>query len=143
MSLRKRRWTCEAAASNRQRDSSLPAAGMRVPLVGQRAFVTLDGSGNGTCKLGPLSAREVWWPDNAHVSTGQAVVTNEAVCKIYVGDAVSVQNFRDNTFTGSSGDSTDKIAADRVSVGQWVWAVWSGGDAGAVGTLNVTGNRDV
>jgi len=116
---------------------------MRVPLIAQKAFVTLDGGGNGTVKLGPVTARETWWPANAHVSTQQNNVVNEAVCRIYVGDSVGVSTFRDNTFTGSSGDSTDKVGADRVSIGQWVWAQWTGGDPGTVAVLNVTGERDV
>lgn len=115
-----------------------------VPLS-QQAFVTLDGSGNGTAKVGPLSAREVWHPDNVHVSTTQALgsVVNEATCKIYVGDAVRTQTYRDTTFTGSSGDASDKVGADRVMIGQWVWGVWNGGDAGVTAVMNVTGLRDV
>lgn len=115
---------------------------MRVPLD-QSATVTLNGSGNGTAKLGPLTARETWYPSNVHVRTNQTSVTNEATCAIYVGDQAITWNFRDTTFTGSSGDSTGKVSADRIRSGQYVWAVWTGGDAGAVAVLNVTGERDV
>lgn len=113
---------------------------MLVPL-NSSATVTLDSTGGGTARVGPLSAREVWSPDNAHVSVSSNA--NEAQCAIYMGDAAIQANFRDATFSGSSGDSSDRINADTVKVGMYVWAVWSGGDAGARATLTVTGKRDV
>lgn len=113
---------------------------MRVQLA-QNAVVTLDASGDGTAKIGPLSARETWYPANVHVSV--ATNTNEATCSIYVGTSVIAANFRDGTFSGSSGDATDRVSADVVRSGASVWAVWSGGDPGAVATLTVTGEREI
>jgi hypothetical protein len=111
-----------------------------VPMV-SKGVATLDASGNGTLKLGPIGAREVWHPDNIHVNVSTHV--NEAQCQIYVGDSPIQSNFRDGTFSGSSGDATDKISADVVKVGQYVWAVWTGGDAAATATATVTGTKDV
>lgn len=104
--------------------------------------IKLNGSGNGTAKVGPISAREVWHPDNAHVSAN-ANPTNEAQCSIYVGDSPASINFRDGTFSGSSGDSTDKVNADVVKVGWYVWAVWNGGDANVTAILTVTGTKEI
>jgi hypothetical protein len=103
--------------------------------------VRLDGSGNGTASCGPLTAREVWNPQNAHVS----VATNaaEATCTIYVGDSPIQQNLRDATFTGSSGDSTDRINADTVKSGSKIWGVWTGGDPGSQAIIRVTGTKNV
>lgn len=112
-----------------------------MPSLSESVSVQLDGSGNGTAKTGPLSARETWQPSNVHVSVSTA--TNEAVCNIYVGDAAQQRNFRDATFTGSSGDSSDRVNADTVTVGAYVWAVWTGGDPGAMATLSVTGSKMV
>lgn len=103
--------------------------------------IRLNGSGNGTAKLGPLSAREVWYPDNVHVQVSTNV--NEAQCTIYVGDAAIQRNFRDATYSGSSGDSSDKVNGDTVKVGTYIFAVWTGGDANAIATLNVTGRRTI
>lgn len=106
------------------------------------AFVALNSSGNGTVSLGPASAREVWTPQNVHVQvTGP--VTNEATCTIYVGDVPQQQNYRDSTFSGSSGDSTDRVNADTIKSGHFVWAVWTNGDSGRQATLNVTGSKTV
>lgn len=110
--------------------------------LNESAVATLDANGNGTAKIGPLSAREVWHPQNAHVSAN-ATPTKEAQCSIYVGDQPIQSNFRDATISGSTGDSTDRVNADTVKVGQYVHAVWSGGDPLVTATLVVTGQRDV
>lgn len=107
----------------------------------ETAVVTLAAGGNGTAKVGPISAREVWSPQNVHVSASSA--TNEAMCSIYVGDQPIKSNFRDSTFSGSSGDASDRVNADTVRVGAWVWAVWTGGDVGAAATMTVTGSKEV
>jgi hypothetical protein len=111
-----------------------------VPLA-ETISIALDANGNGTAQIGPLTAREIWHPANVHVSVTTAV--NEAVCTIYVGDAAQQRCFRDATFTGSSGDSSDRVSADTVRTGAYVWASWAGGDALAQATLTVTGTRDV
>lgn len=78
-------------------------APVTVPLVGESASVTLNGSGNGMAKIGPISSREVWSPDKAHVSANIGLVTNEASCQIYVGQQVNANSFRDGTLSGRRG----------------------------------------
>lgn len=112
-----------------------------VPLM-EQAVIRLNGLGAGVAKIGPLTAREVWHPSNVSVSANNPP-TNEAQCVIYVGDSATQANFRDATQSGSTGDSTDKVSADTVPKGKYVWAVWSGGDAGVQATLAVTGTKDV
>lgn len=113
-----------------------------VPLR-ETGFVTLDINGNGTVQIGPLSAREVWHPSNAAVSVTPTPPVNEAICKIYAGDQPIQMHFVDGTFSGSSGDSTDSIGSREIKVGWKVWAVWTGGDVGAIATLVVTGSKDL
>lgn len=102
--------------------------------------VTLDASGNGTAKVGPLSARETWRPTNVHVSV--STNTNEATCTVYVGDSQTASTFRDSTYSGSSGDMLDGLV-DVVSAGWYIFATWTGGDPSATATLVVTGTKDV
>jgi hypothetical protein len=117
-----------------------------VPLYATDQSLPFDINGNGMANIGPASSREVWSPENVHVSatTGQPVV-NEASCTIHVGipTAVNAASFRDESFSGSSGDSTDKVSSDIVKCGTQVIAIWSGGDPGAIGTMNVTGTKTV
>lgn len=111
-----------------------------VPLS-ESAPVTLDGSGNGTASLGPSSHGETWTPATVSVQVS-GPVTNEAQCVIYLGHTPTQDNFLDSTFSGSSGDSTDK-ASYPFRLGWKVWAVWTGGDPGKVAYLNVIGSRDI
>lgn len=113
---------------------------MNVPLS-ETAFVTLDSSGNGIARAGPLTAREVWNTANAHVSCSSNL--SESQCITYVGDAPIPSNFRDQTVNGSSGDSTDRISADVIKSPHKVIAQWSNGDPGAIATLAVTGTKDI
>lgn len=105
------------------------------------ASVVLNGSGAGTAKVGPISAREVWSPALASVSATSN--TKEATCSIYVGASATDPYFVDATYSGSSGDSSGNVAAKTVRVGQYVWAVWTGGDAGATATLRVNGTKEI
>lgn len=106
--------------------------------------VTLNGSGAGTAKLGPLTARETWNPATASVRTTQVsgTIVNEAVCNLFVGLSATQENFRDGTFSGSSGDSSDLVSG-ALKVGNYIWAVWTGGDAGATAVLAVSGTKEV
>lgn len=116
---------------------------MRRTTLRESAVITLDGSGNGTAKLGPLSAREIWYPDNVHVSVNSAVVVKEAKCSIYMGNTPTQSAFRDESVFASSGDSSGTCNADTVKVGDYIWAVWTGGDANQQAVLTVTGIKDV
>lgn len=114
-----------------------------VQIRGASNSVTLNASGNGIAQVGPQSAREIWHPANAHVSANIGQVTNEAQCIVYVGATVGPNNFRDGTLSGSSGDVTDAINNDEITNGNYVFAVWTGGDPGVQATLNVTGEKDI
>jgi hypothetical protein len=114
---------------------------MQVPIAPRSATVRLNGAGGGTAKLGPAGAAETWAPSVASFSV--STNTLEAACKIYVGDQPIQANFVDGSLSGSSGDATGRVGAYLVTQGQFVWAVWTGGDAGAVATLVVGGMKQV
>jgi hypothetical protein len=111
----------------------------------QSAVVTFNAQGAGTAQLGPLNQREAWAPAVASVKTTQAPaqIVNEAQCKIFCGPDTSDTNYVDGTLSGSTGDSTSNIAGNAVNCGEYVFAVWTGGDAGAQGRLRVTGTKQL
>lgn len=103
--------------------------------------VTLDGSGNGTLKMVPYSGTLTWLPSIVSVKASSA--TAEASCRIYIGPAATDQWFVDGTLSGSTGDSTDRVAGRQVDThGNTLWAVWKGGDAGATATMTVAGTEE-
>jgi hypothetical protein len=111
---------------------------MRTVPLNETQSVTLNGSGAGTVKIGPVGHAVTWSPAVASVSCVPSPPTNEAQCKIFVGEDTTQRNYRDGTFSGSSGDATDKVAGT-IRMGKFVWAVWTGGDPGASATLTLSG----
>lgn len=117
---------------------------MRVPLR-ETGVVTLNGSGAGTARVGPLTARETWLPDNVAVkgslpASGPSV---EAQVAVYMGDTATLPNFRDNATFGTSGDSTGACNGDTVKKGHYIIAVFTGGNPNTQSSVTVTGMKDV
>ena len=112
-------------------------------ILNQSAVVTLNAQGAGTAQLGPVNQRETWQPAVISVKTSQApgTIVSEAQCEIYCGPDDTVSNYVDGTLSGSTGDSTANAAGQTVSCGEYVFAVWTGGDAGAQGRVNVSGTK--
>jgi len=108
--------------------------------LNETAVINLNGSGNGSAKIGPLTARETWYPDTVAVSANNPP-TLEAQCVISTGD-INTKRFRDSCIDGSTGDSTGK-ATGRLVKGDYVWADWTGGDAGVQARMTVTGEKEV
>jgi hypothetical protein len=109
--------------------------------LNESASVVLDGSGNGTARVGPTGHGQTWHPAVASVRVNTN--TLEAQVAIYVGSSATSDNFADATYTGSSGNSSDSVSATEVRLGSYVWAVWTGGDPGSQATLTVTGSQDI
>lgn len=104
------------------------------------AFVTLDGSGNGTAKLGPNAHGVVWKPSRVAVKTTSTILS--PTCQLFIGNTATSENFIDGTYSGSQ-NATDSAVGQELRLGQYIWAVWTGGDVGAQATLTVTGSKDV
>jgi hypothetical protein len=113
---------------------------MQTIALSESASVVLDSTGSGTASIGPINSGEVWTDVTAscHVVTN----TNEGTCRFYVGSGPTPDNFAGGTSWGSTGNSGFSSGQTAV-VGQQVWAVWSGGDAGATAYLGVSGTSTV
>lgn len=101
------------------------------------------GSGNGTLKMVPWSAKVHWFPTVASVKASTAV--SEAQCRIYIGPAPTDPSFVDGTLSGSSGDSTDHVSGYEINATKdpAIWALWTGGDPGAQGTMSIAGTMTI
>ena len=110
------------------------------PLAQPFAQVTLDSNGNGIANIGPVVSRQHWQLISASVKTTQTpgTVTNDALCDLYVGSNVNQGTFVSHSITGSSGD-TCGLGGQDIQPGMQVWAVWTGGDAGATAVLTISG----
>jgi hypothetical protein len=95
--------------------------------------------GDVTLRLGPTAHGVMWEPEVASVRC--ATNAREGVCNIYTGHDATPDNFVDNTQTASTGDSSGNVRTrgSHMSLGNFVWAVFTGCDPGTVATLTVTG----
>lgn len=103
------------------------------------ARVTLDASGGGRAELGPDNGPPYWNITKYVVKTsrpGQAPVPQ---CSVYV-DSEDDNGLQDTTYDGSKDASDADIDLQR---GQHLIGVWSGGQAGDIATLSVTGWMEV
>lgn len=108
--------------------------------LNEHASVTLDGSGGGTIPMVPYSGSLTWLPSVVSVKASSS--NAEASCKIYAGPSATDPYFVDGTLSGSTGDSTDRIAGRQIDThGNTLWAVWQGGDPGSVATMQVSGTE--
>lgn len=105
--------------------------------ISPQNHVTLDGSGGGQISIGPPQGT-VWQINLASVSTTST--SNAAACTLYRGSTSGPIEKVDNTALGNS-DSTTRVAAVPFYAGQVLWAVWTGGDAGATAILQVYGSQ--
>jgi hypothetical protein len=103
------------------------------------ASVVLDGNGNGTAQTGPGLPGVSWQPQTIAVQA--STNNNEAECSVYLGIAAIASSLLGATSTGSTGDSTDCTAT--VWPGQYLIAVWTGGDPGATATMSIFGTKTV
>lgn len=110
-------------------------------ILNESASVKLDGSGNGSVRFSPDEPAMQWKPTLVTVSVATAV--NEAVCSIYAGPSAAPQYLVDATFTGSSGNSSDRVTGYVIARTRtpYIWVVWSGGDPGAQATAIVNGTK--
>jgi hypothetical protein len=110
-----------------------------VPLS-EFASVVLDGSGGGTARIGPAAHGVVWNPSVASLKVSTAV--KSPTCLVYAGSSATADNFVDGTYTGSQ-NSTSNVAGQVLYLGQYVFAVWTGGDPGAQATMTLSGTKDI
>jgi hypothetical protein len=107
------------------------------------ASVTLDGTGAGTAQLGPSITNEQWQPAQVSVNCSANVTTGACQANVFCGSHVGQDTYKDGTFSGDSGDSTDAVSGEILWPGQYVFVVWSAGVPGATATMRVTGSRVV
>jgi hypothetical protein len=102
--------------------------------------ITLDGTGAGVARLGPRAHGQTWRPTVASIKMTGPTPAGQATCFLYAGGAATDANFLDSTYDVAN-DSTDRLSGQVLDLGQYVFAVWSGGNPGATATLTVNGTK--
>jgi hypothetical protein len=99
--------------------------------------VTLNGSGYGFTRFQPRG--ESW--HITYVSVSVATALAESLARVYQGPQISVIYKADESYRGSSGDTSDN--SYHLADGDPLWIDWTGGDANAVATAIIRGTRTV
>jgi len=115
---------------------------MRTLSLTMPANATLDGSGDGTVQIGPGNPGEVWYPTSVSISSTGDQPSGDATCYVYAGEQIAQWTFVDATYN-VLGAASSLIAGKVLYPGQFVWAQFTGANAGATATLVVTGTRTV
>lgn len=101
------------------------------------AAMTLDTTGGGTLELGPPPAGEAWLIARLAVTTGGALVPEVRVYR----NSARTENFVDGTSAGDA-DVSEYATPLRLSGGDVLVLVWTGGTAGARGSVTAQGTRE-
>lgn len=106
----------------------------------ERQSVTLDSNGAGTIRFAPGGARERWLVTLINVQCTQLTLSKVPTCLLYRGAPTPAYQIG-GTYTGSfDTDSTDQFL---MNMNEDLYAVFSGGDPTAVGTVRLEGTRYV
>lgn len=126
-----------------------PTARLFQALLNQGATCVLDGAGNGLAVCGPSGIGNIWSPAQVAVSTTTNVST--PIAFLYLGPllppfalSVLMDTAQVTQLGGTSNGSNDSIGltgAIQVPQGQALIVQWLGGDPGATGIMNVSGNQ--
>lgn len=111
-----------------------------LPLTGGQGQAVISGGGAATVTVGPQGLGNIWYPAQISASTTSGIAGNDAsTCNIYLGSqGVPV------TLLGTllPGTGVLGLAVPSMSPGQYLIAVWSGGNPGDVAAVNVVGTMD-
>lgn len=104
------------------------------------ASVTLDASGNGTVTLGPGSSRgpATWRVDGVILQTTRPGKAPIPRAQVYLDEAIPAQS-QGLSYDGSFTQGRCSLTLTR---GQQLLCVWTGGQAGDVATMTLTGEQE-
>lgn len=107
---------------------------------GMAPQVTFSGAGAATAVVGPSGGGDTWSLDQCFVSTSVGQL-DAAQCSVFAGPLPLSQYAVTGSLAG--GGSQFGMGGVAVPFGWFIWAVWTGGTAGAFGFLRLTGVKTV
>lgn len=110
---------------------------LRSPMVGVVGQAVIVG-GAATVQLGPQGVGTRWYPVQGIITTSTGV-NDASTCQLYMG-TVAVANLIGATSYAGGGD-TFGLSGHMMQPGDYLIAVWSGGNNGDTATLRVTGDQ--
>jgi len=110
-----------------------------IGIYGVAAPVSFSAAGGGQSSAGPAGVGETWQAAQASVSTSLGQLGSASSCTLFVGPLPLPAYQVAANLTG--GGTQFPLGGITMTVGDYVWAVWSGGAQGEIGQLKVSGTR--
>jgi hypothetical protein len=107
---------------------------------GMAPNATFSGAGAATAQIGPSGLGQSWSLDQCYLSTSAGQL-DAAQAQVFVGPLALPQYAVTGSLQG--GSSQFGLGGLGVPDGWYVWALWTGGTAGALAYLRVTGAKTV
>ena len=102
---------------------------------------TITGQSGGTVSVGPQGFGNLWNPASLTVQTTSGA-NDASTCNVYAGPAGVGVTLLGTFLPGTAGAGVASFALPSLSPGQYLIAVWSGGNPGDVATMNVVGTMN-
>jgi hypothetical protein len=107
-----------------------------IPLTGGQGTAIVSAAGRAQISVGPSALGTVWYPAQVTISTTSGV-NDGSTCNIYLGPAGVPVTLVATVFPGGTG--TVAVAVPSMTPGQYLIAIWTGGNPGDVASVNVIG----
>jgi hypothetical protein len=129
-----------SAATAQTYSGSQTADGGYVAVIATlKAAAPAGTAGAASVSVGPQGLGTIWYPAQVVVSTTSSIAgTDNSVCNVYLGPA----NVPNNLLGTVIGGGVLAAAVPPMSPGQYLTAVWTGGNPGDVASINVVGTMD-
>lgn len=111
---------------------------LRTPLVGVVGQAVVSGAGAATVQLGPQGIGTRWYPVQAVITTSSGA-NDASTCQLFMG-TVALANLIGATSYAGGGD-TFGLGGATMQPGDYVIAVWAGGNPGDNATLRLVGDQ--
>ena len=115
---------------------------VRAPISDGTGTATVNGSGSATVTVGPHGLGTRWYPKKGDINTTSGP-NDASTCQVFIGPAASAMDTLGAGQSYAGGGDTFGLSGEMLQPGEFVTAVWTGGNPGDVATLRVTGSQIV
>jgi hypothetical protein len=129
-----------------RRPEAVPQEGfrplLRVPISSGVGTATVSGSGTATVAVGPSGTGTRWYPKKGDINTTTGAA-DASTCQIFIGPGTVSEDTLGAGQSYLGGGDTFGLSGEMLQPGDFVTAVWSGGQPGDTATLRITGDQVV
>lgn len=115
---------------------------VRVPISNGVGTAVVSGGGTAKVVVGPQAVGTRWYPKKGDINTTSGA-NDASTCQIFIGPSTVATDTLGAGQSYAGGGDTFGLSGEMLQPGEFVTAVWTGGNPGDIATLRVTGNQVV